>query len=469
MVIQGRKNEQAVFQHLLQKEEPSFVAVYGRRRVGKTFLIRNVFHNKFTFQLTGIANATLQQQLSNFHVALVQQGGQVQQPAADWFQAFQQLIQLIEHSRDEKKIIFLDELPWLDTPASGFIQALEHFWNSWASAQKNLLLIVCGSAASWMLHKLINAKGGLHNRVTARIKLEPFTLAECEAYFKAKQGVFDRYQLVQLYMAMGGIPFYLDQVDTGLSAAQNINNICFAPTGLLRNEFNNLYASLFKKADKYVAIIEALAGKLKGLTRDELLKTAKIANGGSASRMLQELEESSFIRSYKPFERKERNTLYQLSDCYSIFFMRFIKNHNPHDENFWLANIDSPEQRAWSGYAFEQVCLNHLFAIKKSLGISGVLTQSASWVGHKVQIDLVIDRRDHVINICEIKFSLNKFEITGKYAEEIKNKITAFKEDSGTKKAIYFTMITTFGVKKNSYSASLVQNELSMDALFAEH
>jgi uncharacterized protein len=470
MKILGRRYEQDLFNKLFNKSNAEFVVVYGRRRVGKTYLIRNAFESKLTFQLTGIANANMQQQLANFHVSMLKQGAGLLQPAVDWFAAFQQLGSFIEQRAEEKKVIFLDELPWLDTATSGFIPALEHFWNSWASNRTDVLLIVCGSAASWMINKLINAKGGLHNRVTARIKLEPFTLAECEDFFKNKQGVCDRYQLVQLYMAMGGIPFYLNQVDVSLSAAQNINRLCFSPTGLLQNEFKNLYASLFKKADKYIAIIEALAGKLKGITRDELLAAAKLTNGGSTTRMLKELEESSFIRSYKPFEKKERHTLYQLSDFYSLFYIRFIKNHNVQDEDFWLNSIDSPQQRVWSGYAFEQVCLSHLPAIKKGLGISGVLTKSASWIGGgtkaRAQIDLLIDRRDQVINLCEMKFSINKFEITKRYADEIKNKITAFKEATGTRKAIYFTMITSFGLQKNNYSALLVQNELTMDALF---
>jgi hypothetical protein len=354
--------------------------------------------------------------------------------------------------------------------ASGFVAALEHFWNSWASARKDVVLIVCGSAASWMINKLINNKGGLHNRVTHRIKLEPFTLKECEVFFKKRSAVFDRHQLVQLYMVMGGIPFYLEQVDTGLSAAQNINNLCFTPTGLLQNEFNNLYASLFKKADNHIAIIEALASKAKGLGREQLLKIAGIPNGGGATRLLKELEESSFIRRYNSFGKRKKNSLYQLTDFYSLFYLKFIKNTTAVDENIWINSLDTPQYRAWSGYAFEQVCLHHLPAIKKALGISGIQTKSGAWLGNTAekgaQIDLIIDRRDHVINICEMKFSIEKYTITKKYAAEIRNKIALFKAETDTKKAIYFTMLTSFGLVQNNYATALVQNNLTMDVLF---
>ena len=469
--LAGRKYEQQLLLKLQNSDKSEFVAVYGRRRVGKTFLLRQVFENDFTFHFTGMANVNLQQQLANFNVAFARfnKAGN-QKPAQSWLEAFAQLTDFLEQDKAKRKIIFIDELPWLDTPSSGFIPALEHFWNSWASPRTDIMFIVCGSAASWMISKLINNKGGLHNRVTQRIQLKPFTLAECEMYFKMRNAAFDRYQLLQLYMAMGGIPFYLEQVDVSKSAAQNIDSICFTQTGLLQNEFNNLYASLFKKADKHIAIIEALATKLKGITREELLQITGLPNGGGTTRLLTELEASNFIRRYKPFEKKERNSLYQVADFYSLFYLKFIKNANAAEEGIWLNSLDSPAQRAWSGYAFEQVCLAHTDMIKKALGISGIQSNSSSWLGktggNAAQIDLLIDRRDQVINICEMKFSINSFIITKKYAGEIRDKIGIFKAATGTKKSIYFTMITTFGLLENEYANSLVQNSLTMDALF---
>jgi uncharacterized protein len=468
----GRQEEIAVLQTLEQADKSAFVAVYGRRRVGKTYLIRTVFENKMVFQLTGLARTKIGKQLANFHAALVKNFPQYEEKpmANDWFQAFLQLESALESSTAAKKIVFLDELPWLDSRNSGFISALEHFWNSWASARRDVLLIVCGSAASWMINNLINNHGGLHNRVTHQMPLDPFTLAECEAFFKSKSATYDRYQLLQLYMVLGGIPFYLDMVETAQSAAQNINRLCFTPKGGLRKEFDNLYASLFRNADKHVAVIEALAKKAQGMEREDLIKAANLVNNGNSSKILKELEESNFIRRYNTFGKNSRNALYQLTDFYSLFYLKFVKANSVLDADFWLSSLDNPEVRAWSGYAFEQVCLSHLPAIKKALGISGIQTISSAWVGsydnQKAQIDLVIDRRDHVITICEMKFSINPFIIEKKYADDLRTKIAIFKQSTGTSKAIFLTFVTTFGLIQNEHSMSLVQSSLTMDVLF---
>jgi hypothetical protein len=468
----GRKEEIEILESLKQSSQSAFVAAYGRRRVGKTYLIRHVFQDSFTFQMTGIGNVEMPQQLGNFHGAMIRYFPEFEDKpiAKDWFQAFQQLITVLEADDSPIKILFLDELPWLDNTGSYFIAALEHFWNSWASARRDIRLIVCGSSASWMINNLINNKGGLHNRVTHQLKIDPFTLAECEAFFKSKSATYTRYQLVQLYMAFGGIPFYLDAVNTGKSATQNINDLCFTPKGTLRKEFNNLYASLFKKADKHVTVIETLAQKMKGMERGELLKLAKLPNNGNTSKILEELEESNFITQYNTFGKNSRQVIYQLTDFYSLFYIRFIKTSNIKDKNFWINSIDSPEIRAWSGYAFEQVCFAHLDEIKKALGISGVQTSSSAWIGnngtHKAQIDLVIDRRDQVINLCEAKFSINLFTIDKQYAEELRTKIGVFKDVTQTQKAVFLTFITTLGLTPNDYAQSLVQNALTMDVLF---
>jgi predicted AAA+ superfamily ATPase len=470
--ITGRQQELNLLRSLAESDKPEFVAVYGRRRVGKTFLIQAAFNQQFTFQVTALGNANRTQQLTNFHIALQKVWPDADRnPPTDWFMAFQQLMEYTGKNEDQRKTIFFDELPWFDTPGSGFIQAIEHFWNSWASARKDVTLIVCGSAASWMINKLINNHGGLHNRVTKRMKIVPFTLQECELYLQSRNSVLDRYQIIQLYMVMGGIPFYWDEVKPGKSAFQNINDICFSENGLLRNEFPNLLRSLFANYQKHEQVINALAAKAKGLTREEIIGITGFANAGSATRILAELEESGFIRKYTPFGRKQRNSLYQLVDQFSLFHLRFIKDHALSGQNNWLTYIDSPEYRAWSGYSFEQVCLYHLPQIKTALGISGVQTSASSWrSSHKdqgAQIDLVIDRRDQVINICEMKFSINQFTINKRYSEELRNKIALFREETKTRKSVFLTLITTFGLKSDPNSAGLVQNDLSMDSLYA--
>jgi len=469
--ITGRKKELEILERVKASEKSEFVAIYGRRRVGKTFLIREAFQQDFAFYLTGVAHTSLSQNLYNFHRALQKYypEGATSVPE-NWFIAFGQLEEALSKSKKEKKIIFLDELPWLDTAQSGFIQALDYFWNSYASARKDIILIVCGSAASWMINTLIHNKGGLHNRITYRIRLEPFTLNECEEFFQNRRGVFSRYQLIQLYMVMGGVPFYLDYIDVGMSASQNINKLCFQRDGMLVDEFMDLYTSLFNKAEKHLTIIEALSKKTRGLTRIEIINTTQLPNGGSTTRILKELEESGFIRKYLSFGKKEKNSLYQLSDFYSLFYIKFIRGNRTLNENYWINGLDTPQQRAWSGYAFEQVCMAHLSQIKQALGISGVQTNSSSWIntgeGKKKQIDLVIDRKDDVINICEMKFSINSFIIDKKYHEELLDKIETFKTATQTTKSIFLTMITTFGITRNTYSNSIVQNNLTMDDLF---
>lgn len=473
----GRKKEIERLETLKKSYKSEFVAVYGRRRVGKTLLIRHVFNNDFSFYTTATVNVKMQQQLFTFHSALMKaqnksaEGGEAPK---NWFIAFQRLITHLENLDTPKKVIFFDELPWFDTPKSSFLQALDHFWNSWASARTDIILVVCGSAASWMINKLINHKGGLHNRVTAKIQLEPFNLREAEEMLHLKNQAITRYQVIQLYMAMGGVPFYLEAVEGGKSPMQNIEEICFAKDGLLRTEFDNLFRALFSDAEKHTAVVRAIATKSKGLTRNEIIESTKLSIGSSTTRVLNELEHSGFIRKYRPFSKKKRDSLYQLIDAYTLFYLRFIQNSDAYDKNNWINAMDTPSYRTWSGYAFEQVCLYHVEQIKKALGISGVITHTFAWKskdnkGQKskaAQIDLMIDRRDGVVNLCEIKFSAAPFTITKSYAEQLQNKISVFKMETETKKAVHLTMITTHGTKENNWAMQLVQNDLKMDILF---
>ncbi len=468
----AREKERKQFDALVKAQVSDFVVVYGRRRVGKTFLIREHFKQQFAFYTAGLANSNLQQQLVSFYSSLQDHNTAnitIEIPKT-WFEAFQSLRKVLIKNRSKKKVIFIDELPWFDTQKSYFITALEHFWNSWASSRKDILLITCGSSASWMINKVLNDKGGLHNRVTKKMKIEPFTLSECEQYLKWKNINFNRYQIIEMYSVLGGIPFYLNALEKGLSITQNINELCFSDDGILKNEFNNLYASLFKNSENHVAIVTALAKKSKGLTRNEIIVTAKITNGGGTTKILNELVECGFVRRYYQFDKKNKDCIYQLTDFYSLFYLKFIKDNKNAVKDFWLNAIDNPMRRSWSGYAFEQVCLMHLPEIKTKLGISGIMTSEASWRSsdseNGAQIDLLIDRRDQVINLCEMKFSINEFKIDKKYEMELRNKIGTFRSETKTKKAVFLTMITTFGIKQNDYYGDLVQNEINMNDLF---
>ncbi len=466
----GRRQEQSLMKMLLTSNDAEFLAVYGRRRVGKTFLIKSVYEKEIVFQITGIANASTAQQLTNFLTSIknADPGLPFDQVPANWMEAFGMLRSFIEERKEKKKVIFFDELPWIDTPQSDFMMALEHFWNSWASSEPGLVLTVCGSAASWMINKLINNKGGLHNRVTRRIKLMPFTLSETEAYLKSKNILLDRYQITQLYMVMGGIPFYLKEIMPGRSAFQEIDRLCFTEGGLLVSEYDNLYRSLFSNAEKHLTIIEALAKKPKGLTRDELIKVSGLSNGGNTTKAITELNESGFINQAFPFGKKMKASLYRLSDPYSLFYLKFIKNNKSAGEGSWISRIDHPSWRAWSGYAYENICFMHISQVKKALGISGVYTEVASWKSREkgIQIDLLIDRRDHIISLCEIKYSKDSFTITLAYKAELEKKLAGFRTETQTRKAILLTMLTTFGVEENKHSLGFVQNIVKMEDLF---
>ncbi len=471
-LIIGRKRELQKIKKISKSTKSEFIALYGRRRVGKTFLVREYFNYTFDFHISGLANADTSQQLFNFHNTLASQSNIVYdaQPI-NWLEAFQRLIKHIENiSTKEKKVIFFDEMPWMDTKASDFIMGLEHFWNGWATNRKDIILIACGSAASWMINELINNTGGLHNRVTQKIKVEPFCLLEVEEMLMHKNCVLERYQIVQLYMIFGGIPYYLDAINPELSATQNVQQLLFDKTGLLKNEFFNLYRSLFKKHEIYETVVEALSTKTQGLKRSEIIEIAKISSGGTLTKVLTDLEESGFIHSYTSLDNKGKNTIYRLSDFYTSFYFKFIKQGKYKGKNSWLNLLDNPLHRAWQGFTFEQVCIDHTAQIKKALGINGIQSYDAAWKGgtekKAAQIDLLIDRRDQVINICEAKFSLDSFVITKEYAEKLRQKINTFKEATQTKKSVFLSMITTYGVERNKYANTLIQNEITMDDLF---
>jgi AAA+ ATPase superfamily predicted ATPase len=471
MEIVGRYNEQQTLHQYFESDKPEFVAVYGRRRVGKTFLIREYFKKNFSFYISGLANATKKEQLENFNATLTFYGKTPYPQAKNWMETFRQLIHLLEHSRKKgKKVIFIDELSWFDTPRSGFITGLEYFWNTWASSRPDILLIACGSATSWIINKLLKNRGGLHNRVTHRMAIDPFNLAECEAFFNHKRIVLDRKNIVESYMILGGIPFYLNMFEKGLSLAQNIDKLCFAKNGELQSEFSILYSSLFKHSENHEMVIKTLAKKRIGLTREEIVQETKLQGGGLTT-VLEELEQCSFIRSYNAYEKKTKDRLYQLVDFYSLFYLNFIKDNRRSDEHFWANLIDNAKHRAWSGYAFEQVCMQHATQIRQKLGISGVVTYSAAWRSKKsdpaAQVDLLIDRNDGIINLCEIKYAGSEFVIDKQQDENLRNKKSAFISETKTRKAVHITMVTTYGMKHNEYWNN-IQSEVVMDDLFVK-
>ena len=467
MKIIGRKKEQDDFKNFLELQQPEFVAVYGRRRVGKTFMIKEFFNHKFAFYVTGLANADKQEQLNNFNVSLGTYAGVPYPQVSSWIETFRQLIHLLEnYSKEKKKVVFIDEMPWIDTPKSGFLTGLEFFWNSWASSRPDILLIVCGSATSWITNKLLRNKGGLHNRVTRRMQISPFTLKECEDYFAEKKMGYTKRDIVEAYMTFGGIPFYLNMFKKGKSVAQNIDLLCFEENAPLKNEFDMLFSSLFKHPQNHIQVVNFLSKKKKGQMREDIAN--HIGNkGGGVTTVLEELEQCGFIKSYYSYNKKTKDKLFQLIDPFVLFHYSFINENNNSD--YWLNMLGSAKYRNWAGHSFESLCLSHIKKIKAALGIAAVSTNIANWRSKDAEtgaeIDLLIDRRDNVINICEIKYSEKEFTIDKSYSDNLRNKKATFSEETKTRKALHLTMITTYGVKHNEYWNN-VQSEVLLDDLF---
>lgn len=479
-ILIGRRQERQLIEKWLDSDRSEFIAVYGRRRVGKTFLIRKTVGDNFTFTFSGSVGLSRKDNLLNFGLALREQSDLADLPIpANWIEAFHSLKKLIEASKKSKKIVFLDELPWLDTPKSGFIGAFENFWNSWASWREDVKLIVCGSATSWIINKIIRDRGGLHNRITHSLCLQPFHLGECEEYFNTYGFKYGRMQIAECYMTMGGIPYYFSLMEKGESVAQNIDRLFFREDAPLRNEFDDLFRALYKNYQNHIKIVRVLGEKGIGLTRCEIVCKTGLSDNGEFSKALEELELCGFIRSYLPFKgnstmssssrRTSRNTLYQLIDFYSLFYLKFHDRALKSDNNFWSASTNSPKLNTWRGLTFELLCQCHIQKIKSALGISDVSTDVSAWRGEhndeKAQIDMVIDRKDGVINICEMKFSHSKFTIDKRYAARLEEKVNIFMEATYTDKTVLLTMITAKGLNDNSYSY-IVQREVTLDELF---
>lgn len=471
----GRQKEQDVLRRAFESNEPELVALIGRRRVGKTFLVRSYFKDSLHFEMTGIHGAERSLQLRNFsdQLARAMKIDLRPSPPKDWYEAFQQLTRFLETKNgNRRKVVFFDELPWLASRRSGFLPALEHFWNSWASRQPNVLVVICGSAASWMIDHIINNRGGLYQRVTRKLNLKPFSLAEVAEYLKSRSVRYEPRQIAELYMALGGIPHYLREVRPGLSAAQNIQEICFSPQGILVDEYPQLYGSLFENPDRHVEIIETLSHCLSGITRSSLLDSLKYSSGGRLTKTIEELTVSGFVERVEPWGKESRDAFYRLIDEFSLFYLKWMKRRSRSAKATWLDKRGTPAWYSWSGFAFENICHRHIAEIKSELGIASVQTQHGCWqyrpkstAQQGTQIDLLIDRRDDVINLCEIKYADDQFVIDQKYAKQLRQKIDVFRQVTKTRKTVHLTMITTFGVKQNQYASDLVDSQVVLNGL----
>ena len=472
MTLIGRSAEVEIMQDLLKSTTPEMLAMYGRRRVGKTYLIQTVYKDQLVFECSGLQQGRLEMQLRNFWLSLVRNTSPefYMQTPSTWLEAFEILGHYLKEIRGQKKyVIFLDELPWFDTPRSGFLAALANFWNVWGVKNPRLILVLCGSAASWMISHILHNRGGLHNRVTRKIRLLPFNLQETKQYLKHRHVILQDYDLVQLYMAIGGVPYYLNLVRPGKSVAQIIQLLFFDKHAQLRDEFEMLYASLFSSYEQHVKVVKALAAANYGLTRNQILEKTGEQSSGSFTQYLTELEASGFIMAIQPFQNKKKEVIYRLNDELSLFFLRFLSRRRTTD---WLTMATQQSYKIWCGLAFENVCLKHIDQIETALGIHGIATAVSSFISvgkdqaEGVQIDMIIDRADNCINICEMKFYNTELEISKSHSHDLKRKMELFRTYTQTRKNIFITMVTTFGVKRNANMLSVITNSIEIQALF---
>jgi len=453
----------------MESNKAEFIAVYGRRRIGKTYLVKQFFNGEFDFFATGTYQASRSEQLRHWQDQLKRYSGVKRLKPKDWTEAFDQLQEYIESlNGKEKVIIFIDELPWFDTAKSGFLRALDLFWNGWASNRREIKLVVCGSATTWMTNKLLGDKGGLHNRVTRPIHLMPFTLLETEEYLKSMNMEWSRQEVLDTYMILGGTPFYLSLLRPDISLSQNIDELFFGSDAVLRTEYLFLFKSLFNEAALHRRIVEAISSTLTGMNRQEIVRNLKITDNGNLTEALDNLVKCDFLRRYQAFGKKEYEPIYQISDMFTLFYLRFVKNHNGQNPHVW-SMMNSGQKNAWSGYAFELVCILHAAQIKKALGISGIASDLCSWYyaspEKKAQIDLIIDRSDRNIDLCEMKYSDHEYELKKDYVEYLKERRELFRKVTKTGKTLRLTIIAAGGIKRGIHTSS-VQGMLSADDLF---
>ena len=465
--IIGRQREKEILSNALLFSRSELIAIYGRRRIGKTFLIREFYKEEMIFSVTGYSVGTRPVQIKNFMTKLIEvTDAFTEKKPLDWMDGFGLLKKYVQGLRKSKrkKVIFIDEFPWIATNKSGFLSAFENFWNDFCAGRTDLVVVVCGSAASYMVKKLIKNHKGLSKRITQKLNLKPFSLAEVKDFFEHKNNPILEYELLKIYMALGGIPEYLEQVQKGESAVSTIDRLCFQAGAYLENEFDEVFESLFETSSFHKKIIKVLAkGKKKGLTRNSLLKKCGVDSSGRFSQSLAELEISGFVLKYEAFHGKSKETLYRIYDEFCLFYLQFIK---PFKGNSWQQLYQKPEYIIWCGFAFETICLKHSTEIKRALKVEGIASENYTWSNSNAQVDLVIDRADNWINLCELKFYNDTFTIDASYMKRLEKKKRAFREDKAKRKGLYLTMLTTHGVKSNKYSSAIVDHDLTMDCLF---
>ncbi len=473
MDVIGRVDEKKILLSLLEEESSKFLAIYGRRRIGKTFLIRNTYEKQIIFECTGLQNGSLADQLDNFCLCLINSNFSFAVRPQTWLQAFSLLSNSLNKLRsNKKKVLFFDEIPWMDSPRSGFLAAFANFWNSYCTKKTDIIVVICGSATSWVINKIVKSKGGLHNRLNRTIRLEPFTLWETKQFLAYKRIHLSNKDLALLYMCIGGIPFYLNEVKPGMSIPQIIDDLFLSKNAILKFEFQYLYEALFSNFEKHKKVISALNEKNKGLTRQEIVDATNLESSGTLTIVLDELEACGFIQKLVPIDKQKVDNLYRLMDEYSLFYFKFLNRNDIKLTGQTLVNSQS--FKIWARYAFESLCLRHQSQIVNALGFSGVaygvysfVTKANEAIGLNkgAQIDLIFERADNVVNLIEAKFYDTTYVMTQSDADTLLYKKQAYQTKTKSKKTIFTTLITMNGADRNKHFLGTITNELTFDDL----
>ncbi len=468
--ILGRVLEKNRLTDTLNSHRSELVAVYGRRRIGKTYLIREFFSERIIFSFIGLSDESKSKQIKNFVLKLHEYTDSKfkNEPLpTDWLEAFSLLKRYLKTIKEtkKKKVLFIDEFPWIDSQKSGFLSAFENFWNDYCTSRSDLIVVICGSAASYMVKKIIRNVKGLSKRITQTIKLMPFTLKETKEFLRYKGVKMEEYELLKLYMSIGGVAEYLEHVNAGESVVATIDRLCFQLSAYLENEYDEVFKSLFDEYSYHQRIMNVLADNRKeGVTRNELIQYLGISSGGKFSSSLEDLIQSGFILKYEAFKNNKKVILYRIYDEFCLFHLQFLQKHKG---SSWMSLFQQQSYITWCGYAFETICLKHIEALKKALKCDQIASFNYHWKNQHAEIDLVIDRNDGVVTLCEIKFYNEVFSLDQHLLQQLRTKENEFRKTTKTKKSIYTCLISTFGIKPNEYSNAILSNSLTMLDLFS--
>jgi hypothetical protein len=406
----GRKNELRMLNDAYRSGKDELVVLYGRRRIGKSSLVKRFAEKKKAYyEFEALEGETTPGQINHF---LQQLKKQIDDPILDsvrfanWEQVFTYLTEKVINRKSKvKKILFLDELPWMAAGRIRLVSLLKYYWdNHWKS--KHVMLILCGSVASFMVKKVLHSNA-LYGRTTIEILLKGFSPEEAARLLSKKRS---REETLNYQLVFGGVPKYLEQINTSQSFNKNMNTLCFSPHGIMLKEVERIFYSQFREPRTYLKIINLLKNGIFSLS--EISSKTKIPSGGGLKQYLKNLERAEMIRSYIPFDRSGNSKFkkYTLADEFLVFFFKYMgPNLRVIKESSSRRLFETLTQNSfdsWLGFAFERFCLKHAGLLALVMDFADDILLASPYFkknDERFQIDLLYQRADRVITVCEIK------------------------------------------------------------------